>query len=66
MGSKKMTGWPLYIVMLGMMTAGASNTILTKLQSKITALGELYQHSFMQCFMMFLGELTCLAVYSIK
>ena len=66
MGSKKMSGWPFYLVMLGMMFAGSCNTILTKLQGDMYALGARYKHSFFQCFLMFLGELTCLVAYGIK
>ena len=63
---EKITGLPLYLVMLGMMIAGSTNTILTKSQNGIISENYEYKHPFCQCFMMFMGEFCCLGAYGIK
>ena len=71
MGQEKLTGLPLYGLMLGMLITGACNTIFLKLQdtAKTTIDGHVdipYTHPFLQCSVMFLGEFSCFIAYLIK
>jgi len=74
MESYKLIGLRLYMVMLGMLLSGTGNTILMKIQN--LTYGETlvtdpkqpmpFTHPFVQCAVMFFGELLCLGVYGIK
>ncbi len=66
--SRKLTGLPLYGIMLGMLLTGTANTIVLKLQDIETTpmndpKGNKYNHPFFQCACMFLGEVLCLVTY---
>jgi drug/metabolite transporter (DMT)-like permease len=66
--------WLLYIIMLGMLIAGSSNTILTKVQdgtlSPAPKAGYLepmgFNQPYWQSFVMFNAELVCLALYGLR
>jgi hypothetical protein len=63
----KLTGVPLYMVMLGMLISGTANTVLMKIQNETNGQnGKLFNHPFVQCAIMFIGELLCLGVYGAK
>jgi drug/metabolite transporter (DMT)-like permease len=57
------------MVMLGMLISGTANTILMKIQNE-TVVSEnprkTFNHPFVQCAIMFIGELLCLGVYGVK
>jgi len=70
---KKLEGLPLYLIMLGMLIAGTGNTILVKVQNYTR--GEdlphppnpvYFKHPYVQCAVMFIGELLCLFAYGAK
>ena len=70
---KKLEGLPLYLIMLGMLIAGTGNTILVKVQNYTH--GEqlpnppypvYFKHPYVQCAVMFIGELLCLFAYGAK
>ena len=67
--NEKLTGVRLYLVMLGMLVSGTANTILMKIRNE-TIVDEAkklkFNHPFVQCAIMFIGELLCLGVYGIK
>jgi hypothetical protein len=52
--------------MLGMLITGSANTILMKLQDDTSSNGNIFNHPFFQCAVMFLGESLCLVFYGIK
>ena len=70
----KLVGLALYLIMLGMLLSGTGNTILLKIQN--LTYGETrdtdpqkpmpFRHPFVQCAVMFLGELLCLFTYLIS
>ena len=63
----KLVGARLYLVMLGMLIAGTANTILGKIQNQTFGEnGALFNHPYVQCTIMFIGELLCLGAYGIK
>jgi hypothetical protein len=66
MSRAKLTGFPLYMVMLGMLISGTANTILMKVQNQTVANGMKFSHPFVQCAVMFIGEFLCLFVYGGK
>jgi hypothetical protein len=67
-------GLSLYMVMLGMLLSGTGNTIILKIQN--LSYGETlptdpkkpmpFTHPFVQCLVMFLGELLCIFAYLTK
>ena len=70
----KLIGLSLYMVMLGMLLSGTGNTILMKIQNLTYGLTlpsdpkdpMPFTHPFVQCAIMFMGELLCLIVYGCK
>ena len=65
--SEKLTGIRLYMLMVGMLLSGTSNTILMKIQNLTPGLdGIQFNHPFLQCAVMFIGELLCGGVYVAK
>ena len=55
------------MVMLGMLIAGTCNTILMKLQNKTGGVnGVPFNHPYVQCTIMFIGETLCLIAYGVK
>ena len=65
--NEKLVGLPLYLVMLGMLLSGSANTILMKVQNNTPGkYGVNFNHPFVQCAIMFLGELLCLGAYFAK
>jgi drug/metabolite transporter (DMT)-like permease len=52
--------------MLGMLLTGTANTILMKTQNLTVTYGNKFNHPFVQCAVMFVGELMCLGMYGIK
>jgi len=55
------------MVMLGMLLSGTANTILMKIQNQTpVGGGKTFNHPFVQCAIMFVGELMCFGVYGIK
>ncbi len=59
------------MVMLGMLISGTANTILMKVQNlspaePIDKKDKIFNHPFLQCAVMFIGELLCLGVYGAK
>lgn len=52
--------------MLGMLVAGSCNTIFLKVQDSLKGLGLQYHHAFIQCAVMFVGEMACLLAYFVK
>jgi hypothetical protein len=70
---KKLEGLPLYLIMLGMLIAGTGNTILVKVQNYTRGeplpsppYPKYFKHPYVQCAVMFIGELLCLFVYGGK
>ena len=74
--NEKLVGFPLYMIMVGMLIAGTLNTLLTKWQNNEVGVpdkmlfgvgkGVDYQtftHPYVQSANMFIGELLCLFVY---
>jgi hypothetical protein len=57
---------PLYGLMLCMLLTGTANTILMKIQNQTVTYGANFNHPFVQCAIMFIGELLCLVFYGIK
>ncbi len=63
----KLMGMPLYLVMLGMLISGSANTILMKVQNNTEGLNNAkFNHPYLQCAIMFIGEFLCLIVYFSK
>ena len=56
----------LYAIMLGMLLAGTSNTLIMKLQDSTYSAGQLYTHPYLQTAFMFVGELFCFGLYHLK
>jgi len=55
------------MIMLGMLMFGTANTILMKVQNKTPGKdGVKFNHPFVQCAIMFIGELFCLIAYGGK
>lgn len=59
------------MIMLGMLIAGTGNTILMKIQNltpgeQKQGLPKNFTHPFVQCAVMFIGELLCLVAYGAK
>lgn len=54
------------MIMLAMLLTGTCNTILMKVQNLTKANGDKFNHPFVQCAVMFIGEFLCLGVYGIK
>lgn len=54
------------MIMLGMLLTGTANTILMKVQNVTSANGLPFNHPFVQCAVMFVGEFMCLGIYGIK
>jgi hypothetical protein len=69
---EKLGGLRLYILMLGMLLSGTANTILMKVQNLTSGdpshpiSAQKFVHPFVQCAIMFIGELMCLGVYAAK
>ncbi len=71
---EKIVGIRLIMIMLGMLLTGTGNTILMKIQNLTEGAHEptdrknpqYWQHPFLQCAIMFFGELLCLGAYGIK
>ncbi len=70
---KKLYGLPLYLIMLGMLIAGTGNTILVKVQNytkgedlPVPPYPQYFKHPYVQCAVMFIGELLCLFAYGAK
>ena len=67
MSQAKLTGLRLYMIMLGMLISGTANTILMKLQNQTPGVdGVIFNHPYVQCAIMFVGEFLCLGVYGAK
>ena len=66
MSQDKLVGISLYGVMLGMLVTGTANTILMKTQNLTVTYGNKFNHPFVQCAVMFVGELMCLGMYGLK
>ena len=72
--SGKLVGLALYMIMLGMLLSGTGNTILLKIQNLTYGVTlptdpkkpMPFTHPFVQCAVMFMGELLCLFVYGAK
>jgi hypothetical protein len=63
----KLVGAALYLVMLGMLISGSANTILMKVQNNTDGLdNQPFNHPYLQCAIMFMGEFLCMIVYIIK
>jgi drug/metabolite transporter (DMT)-like permease len=63
----KLVGLALYMVMLGMLLSGSANTILMKVQNNTNGKDNIpFNHPFVQCAIMFVGELFCLGAYFAK
>jgi hypothetical protein len=63
----KLVGAALYLVMLGMLISGSANTILMKVQNNTDGLdSQPFNHPYLQCAIMFMGEFLCMIVYIIK
>ena len=69
----KLVGLPLYMIMLGMLIAGTGNTILVKVQNytkgedlPVPPYPKYFKHPYVQCAVMFIGELLCLFAYGAK
>ena len=63
----KLVGVRLYLVMLGMLITGSANTIMGKIQNQTPGEnGVLFKHPYVQCTVMFIGELLCLVAYGVK
>lgn len=59
------------MVMLGMLFFGTCNTILMKVQNSTPVnpddpKSETFNHPFVQCAIMFVGECLCLILYGLK
>ena len=54
--------------MLGMLLTGTANTVLMKVQNSTPGENpnETFNHPYVQCAIMFIGELLCLGAYGIK
>ena len=67
-GEAKLIGTALYLVMFGMLISGSANTILMKVQNNTTGFDHktTFNHPFVQCAIMFVGEFLCLLVYFAK
>jgi len=55
-----------YTVMLGMLLFGTANILIQDAQLKTTSDGNLFTHPYLQCSIMFLGELSVFMVYGGK
>ena len=62
----KLVGLPLYMIMLGMLISGSANTILMKVQNNTDGLIGPFNHPYLQCAIMFVGEFLCMIVYLAK
>lgn len=63
----KLVGTALYLIMLGMLISGSANTILMKVQNNTVGEGtQTFNHPYLQCAIMFMGEFLCMIVYIIK
>eukprot|EP00347_Sterkiella_histriomuscorum_P013774 403363419 len=69
----KLVGTRLLLVMLGMLLFGTCNTILMKIQNSTpidpndpNPKRPTFNHPFVQCAIMFLGECLCLVLYGLK
>jgi drug/metabolite transporter (DMT)-like permease len=56
----------LYGLMMAMLFFGTCNTVIMKLQDDTDVAGGKFTHPYFQCFVMFIGEMTCLAIYAAK
>ncbi|CDW74879.1 nucleotide-sugar transporter [Stylonychia lemnae] len=63
---EKIVGLRLYMIMLAMLLTGTANTILMKMQNLTIVGGDNFNHPFVQCAIMFVGEFLCLGIYGIK
>lgn len=53
--------------MVGMLLCGTANTILMKIQNQTPGKNDdKFNHPFVQCAVMFIGEMMCLVVYGVK
>ena len=69
--TEKIPNWQLYTIMIAMLVCGTCNTIVMKLQDQVKVIDgngkEVnYNHPYLQCANMFLGEFCCLIAYGIK
>ncbi|EGR31767.1 nucleotide-sugar transporter, putative [Ichthyophthirius multifiliis] len=53
----------IYFLLICMILAGASNTIVYKLQNSSTLNGKAFYHPFMQAVTMFVGEFSCIFLF---
>lgn len=56
----------LYFIMVCMLIAGTSNTLVLKFQDRTIADGLPYNHPYLQCAFMFIGEFICFGIYHLK
>ena len=62
----KISNSKLYLLMLMMLISGTANTLQTKAQDNIDiGNGNKFTHPYVQCAVMFIGELLCLPIYFI-
>ena len=56
----------LYSIMIGMLLTGTANTLVLKYMDETVSLGEKFTHPYLQCLIMFTGELSCLGLFGLK